>query len=129
MSYHNLQGVKTTKLASVRRVLISSATNTTQHAKLTTEHTTEHKMWQRVNNSYIIYRKLTDHESYLVAFQYNVLQKKAVISVSRNTEENSYFRITYYRCKQIFQYNILMRKRIFLLSEMHGNQTNNLDIA
>jgi hypothetical protein len=86
-------------------------------------------MWQRGNNSYIIYRKLTDHASYLVAFQYNVLQKKTVISVSRNTEENSYFRITYYRCKQIFQYHILMRKRISLQSEMHGNQTNNLDIV
>jgi hypothetical protein len=62
----------------------------TQHTKSITEQTTEHKMWQRGNNSYIIYRKLTDHASYLVAFQYNVLQKITVISVSRYTEENSY---------------------------------------
>ena len=129
MLYHNLRGVNTTKSASVRRVLLSSATNTTQHTKSITEQTTEHKMWQRGNNSYIIYRKLTDHASYLVAFQYNVLQKITVISVSRYTEENSYLRITYYRCKQICQYNILMRKRICLQSEMHGNQTNNSDIA
>jgi hypothetical protein len=68
--YPNLRGVKTTKSASVRRVLLSSATNTTQHTKSETEQTTEHKMRQRGNNSYIIYRKLTDHASYLVEFQH-----------------------------------------------------------
>jgi hypothetical protein len=29
-----------------------------------------------------------------------------------------YFSITYYRWKQIFQYNVIMRKRIFLQNEM-----------
>jgi hypothetical protein len=42
--YHNLRGVKTIKSASVKHVLLSSATNTSQHTKSKTEPNTEHKM-------------------------------------------------------------------------------------
>ena len=52
--YHNLWGVKTTKSASVKRVLLSTATNTTQHTNSKTEQNTEHKMRQRGNNSYYL---------------------------------------------------------------------------
>jgi hypothetical protein len=42
-----------------------------------------------------------------------------------NIWETRYFSITYYRWKQIFQYNVIMRKRVFLQNVMHDNQTIN----
>jgi hypothetical protein len=63
--YHNLWGVKTTKSASVKRVLLSSATNTTQHTNSKTEQNTNIKCGKG-GITRIIYRKLTDHANYLV---------------------------------------------------------------
>jgi hypothetical protein len=56
---------ETTKSASVKRVLLSSATNTTQHTNSKTEQNTNIKCGKG-GITRIIYRKLTDHANYLV---------------------------------------------------------------
>jgi hypothetical protein len=53
-NYRNRQDQSTTKSASVKRVLLSSATNTTQYTKSKTEQNTEHKMRQKGNKSYMV---------------------------------------------------------------------------